>query len=101
MGAVARFGSWNVSGPAGSAIVSLSYNDFPVSENAADLNELRVVKWNGSTTEWEEQGVSVSVNSTDSIITALVCSSLIGVLFGFIPARNAAQLEPVDALSRD
>jgi macrolide transport system ATP-binding/permease protein len=39
--------------------------------------------------------------STDSIITALVCSSLIGVLFGFIPARNAAQLEPVDALSRD
>ncbi|MBM7036945.1 MacB family efflux pump subunit [Vibrio ulleungensis] len=39
--------------------------------------------------------------STDSIITALVCSSMIGVLFGFIPARNAAQLEPVDALSRD
>jgi macrolide transport system ATP-binding/permease protein len=39
--------------------------------------------------------------STDSIITALICSSLIGVLFGFIPARNAAQLQPVEALSRD
>ncbi len=25
---------------------------------------------------------------------------LIGVLFGFLPARNAARLDPVDALSR-
>jgi macrolide transport system ATP-binding/permease protein len=41
------------------------------------------------------------IYSTDSMITALICSSLIGVLFGFIPARNAAQLQPVEALSRD
>jgi len=27
-------------------------------------------------------------------------SSLIGVLFGYLPARNAARLDPVDALSR-
>ncbi len=39
--------------------------------------------------------------STNSIVTAFVCSSLIGVLFGFIPARNAAQLQPVEALVRD
>ncbi|OTG84771.1 MacB family efflux pump subunit [Acinetobacter sp. ANC 4648] len=39
--------------------------------------------------------------SSTSIIAAFVCSTLIGVVFGFIPARNAAQLDPVDALSRE
>jgi macrolide transport system ATP-binding/permease protein len=39
--------------------------------------------------------------STTSIVAAFVCSSLIGVVFGFIPARNAARLNPVDALSRE
>ncbi|NNH78219.1 MacB family efflux pump subunit [Acinetobacter sp. ANC 5380] len=39
--------------------------------------------------------------STTSIIAAFVCSSMIGIIFGFIPARNAAQLNPVDALSRE
>ncbi|MFV5403740.1 MacB family efflux pump subunit [Acinetobacter sp. 228] len=39
--------------------------------------------------------------STTSIIAAFVCSSLIGIVFGFIPARNAARLNPVDALSRE
>lgn len=39
--------------------------------------------------------------STTSIIAAFICSSLIGIVFGFIPARNAAQLNPVDALSRE
>ncbi|MBP5992364.1 MAG: MacB family efflux pump subunit [Acinetobacter sp.] len=39
--------------------------------------------------------------STTSIIAAFVCSSIIGIVFGFIPARNAARLNPVDALSRE
>ncbi|WP_411691378.1 MacB family efflux pump subunit [Acinetobacter gandensis] len=39
--------------------------------------------------------------STTSIVAAFVCSSMIGIVFGFIPARNAAQLNPVDALSRE
>ncbi|NHB65878.1 MacB family efflux pump subunit [Acinetobacter sp. GFQ9D192M] len=39
--------------------------------------------------------------STISIVAAFVCSSLIGIVFGFIPARNAARLNPVDALSRE
>lgn len=39
--------------------------------------------------------------STTSIVAAFVCSTLIGIVFGFIPARNAAQLDPVDALSRE
>ncbi len=39
--------------------------------------------------------------STTSIIAAFICSSMIGIIFGFIPARNAAQLNPVDALSRE
>jgi len=41
------------------------------------------------------------VYSTTSIVAAFVCSTLIGVAFGFLPARSAAALDPVDALSRD
>lgn len=32
---------------------------------------------------------------------AVGCSTLVGVLFGFLPARNAARLDPVNALARD
>lgn len=39
------------------------------------------------------------IYSTTSIVSAVICSTLIGVIFGFIPARNAARLNPVDALS--
>lgn len=39
--------------------------------------------------------------SNTSIMAAFICSTLIGVVFGFIPARNAARLDPVDALSRE
>lgn len=38
------------------------------------------------------------VFSTGSIVAAVTCSSLIGIGFGFLPARRAAQLDPVDAL---
>lgn len=41
------------------------------------------------------------IYSTTSIVAACVCSTLIGVIFGFLPARNASQLDPVVALSRD
>lgn len=41
------------------------------------------------------------IYSPTSIIAAFVCSTLIGVIFGFLPARNAARLDPVEALSRD
>ncbi len=37
--------------------------------------------------------------STASIILALGCSTFIGVIFGFTPARNASLLNPIDALS--
>ena len=39
--------------------------------------------------------------STASIVAAFACSTLIGVAFGFLPARNAAQLDPVEALARE
>ncbi len=39
--------------------------------------------------------------SSRSIIIAFVCSTMIGVVFGFLPARNAANLDPIEALARD
>jgi len=36
--------------------------------------------------------------STESIVTAFGVSALIGVFFGFYPARKAARLDPIDAL---
>lgn len=41
------------------------------------------------------------VYSTTSIVAAFICSSLIGIVFGFLPANNAAKLDPVAALSRE
>lgn len=38
--------------------------------------------------------------SLASIIAAFACSTVIGMLFGFLPARRAARLDPVDALTR-
>ena len=39
--------------------------------------------------------------STWSIVSAVCCSTFIGVLFGFMPAKNASKLNPIAALSRD
>ena len=39
--------------------------------------------------------------STTAIVAAFVTCSLVGMTFGFIPARNAARLNPVEALSRE
>ena len=39
--------------------------------------------------------------STASFAVALGCSTFIGVIFGFMPARNASRLNPIEALSRD
>lgn len=39
--------------------------------------------------------------SPESVIIAVLCSTLIGVVFGYIPARNAAQLNPITALAQE
>jgi macrolide transport system ATP-binding/permease protein len=36
-----------------------------------------------------------------SVVAAFGCSTLIGVVFGYLPARSAARLDPVVALARD
>jgi len=36
-----------------------------------------------------------------ALLTAFGCSTVIGVLFGWLPARNAARLNPIDALARE
>lgn len=51
---------------------------------------------------FSQSGASFSmVYSMGSIVAAFLCSTLIGILFGFLPARSAAQLDPVEALARD
>tara|TARA_R110002124_G_scaffold63350_2_gene172857 strand:+ start:1382 stop:3316 length:1935 start_codon:yes stop_codon:yes gene_type:complete len=39
--------------------------------------------------------------SVQSIAMACAAATIVGLVFGFFPARNAALLDPVDALSRD
>jgi macrolide transport system ATP-binding/permease protein len=41
------------------------------------------------------------IYSGTSIALAFGCSTLIGVVFGWLPARGAARLDPVDALARE
>nr|WP_211436583.1 MacB family efflux pump subunit [Campylobacter sp. RM16189] len=36
-----------------------------------------------------------------SIVVALFTSTFIGIIFGYMPARNASKLNPIDALSRE
>ncbi|MCC8236721.1 MacB family efflux pump subunit [Pinisolibacter aquiterrae] len=43
----------------------------------------------------------VFVYSATTILAAFLCSTLIGVVFGWLPAHGAALLDPVAALSRD
>ena len=39
--------------------------------------------------------------SNGSIMLALVTSMAIGIIFGYMPAKNASKLNPIDALSRE
>jgi macrolide transport system ATP-binding/permease protein len=41
------------------------------------------------------------VFSAESIVLAFCCATLIGMTFGFLPARQASRLHPHDALSRE
>lgn len=41
------------------------------------------------------------VYSTESIVAAFICSTLIGMIFGFFPARRAAGMDPIHALERE
>jgi len=51
---------------------------------------------------FEASGSQVSfIYSGEAFAVAITCSTLIGLTFGFLPARNAASLDPVVALARD
>ena len=36
-----------------------------------------------------------------SIVMAVLCSTLIGIIFGYMPAKNASELDPINAVSRE
>ena len=40
------------------------------------------------------------VYSTQAIVAAVLSATLIGIAFGFLPARNASRLDPVEALAK-
>ncbi|MDQ8034058.1 MAG: FtsX-like permease family protein, partial [Bordetella sp.] len=47
------------------------------------------------------RGAFQLIYSSTSMVAAFVCSTLIGVGFGYLPARNAARLDPVQSLARE
>lgn len=46
-------------------------------------------------------GMFQMIFSTASMVAAFACSTIIGVVFGYLPARSAARLDPVEALARE
>lgn len=49
----------------------------------------------------DQQGEMPITISMQAVLGSCVAAFLIGLTFGFLPARNAARLDPVDALSRE
>ena len=41
------------------------------------------------------------VLSPESVVLAVFCSTLIGVVFGYMPAKNASKLNPITALAQE
>lgn len=54
----------------------------------------------GQMVQWLMPGWQISFPPA-ALWSAFLCSTAIGVVFGYLPARSAARLDPIDALARE
>ncbi|WP_428984345.1 MacB family efflux pump subunit [Pantoea vagans] len=55
----------------------------------------------GALLAWLDEDTFTAIYSWQAAATAFFCSTLIGIIFGYLPARKAARMEPVISLTSE